>query len=52
MLDDDTYLAAENSFNLYVVRKNSDEANDEERNKLEVRGVGAVAAGQDAGGGL
>ena len=35
-LDDDTYLGAENSFNLFMLRKNSDAAADEERNRLEV----------------
>lgn len=35
MLDDDTYLAAENSNNLFVVRKNSDVATDEDRSRLE-----------------
>jgi DNA damage-binding protein 1 len=38
MLDDDTYVAAENSYNLYVVRKNSDAASDEDRSRLEVVG--------------
>ncbi len=37
MLDDDTYLGAENSYNMFVVRKNSDAATDEERSRLEVR---------------
>lgn len=37
VLDDDTYLGAENSFNLITVRKNSDAASDEERGRLEVR---------------
>ncbi|KAJ9531675.1 hypothetical protein QJQ45_021824 [Haematococcus lacustris] len=35
MLDDDTYLAAENSFNLLTVRKNPDAATDEDRQRLE-----------------
>jgi len=38
MLDDDTYLAAENSYNLIVVRKNAEAANDEERSRLELVG--------------
>eukprot|EP00271_Cylindrocystis_brebissonii_P010251 TRINITY_DN26392_c0_g1_i1.p1 TRINITY_DN26392_c0_g1~~TRINITY_DN26392_c0_g1_i1.p1 ORF type:complete len:1092 (+),score=241.19 TRINITY_DN26392_c0_g1_i1:211-3486(+) len=38
ILDDDTYLGAENSFNLFTVRKNSDAATDEERSRLEVIG--------------
>ncbi len=37
MLDEDTYLAAENSYNLYTLARNSDAAADEERNHLEVR---------------
>lgn len=36
ILDDDTYLGAENSYNLFTVRKNSDVAADEDRNRLEV----------------
>lgn len=36
-LDDDCYLGAENSYNLFTVKKNSDAAADEERNKLMVR---------------
>ncbi|KAL4189515.1 hypothetical protein AMTRI_Chr08g165760 [Amborella trichopoda] len=38
ILDDDTYLGAENNFNLFTVRKNSDAATDEERGRLEVIG--------------
>eukprot|EP00850_Spirogloea_muscicola_P009452 SM000053S17409 [mRNA] locus=s53:248703:257116:+ [translate_table: standard] len=38
ILDDDTYLGAENNFNLFTVRKNSDAATDEERSRLEVVG--------------
>ncbi|XP_068656195.1 DNA damage-binding protein 1a-like [Aristolochia californica] len=38
ILDDDIYLGAENSFNLFTVRKNSDGATDEERGRLEVVG--------------
>ena len=36
VLDDDTYLGAENSYNLFTVRKNSDAAVDEDRGRLEV----------------
>lgn len=32
-LDDDTFLAAENNFNLFVARKNSDAATDEDRSE-------------------
>ena len=35
-LDDDTFIGAESSFNLFTVRKNSDAATDEERGRLEV----------------
>ncbi|KAK2994115.1 hypothetical protein RJ640_003638 [Escallonia rubra] len=38
ILDDDIYLGAENNFNLFTVRKNSDCATDEERGRLEVVG--------------
>lgn len=38
ILDDDVYLGAENNFNLFTVRKNSDAATDEERGRLEVLG--------------
>ncbi|CAJ2677173.1 DNA damage-binding protein 1 [Trifolium pratense] len=38
ILDDDIYLGAENSFNLFTVRKNSEGATDEERSRLEVAG--------------
>lgn len=38
ILDDDIYLGAENNFNLFTVRKNSDGATDEERGRLEVVG--------------
>lgn len=38
ILDEDTYLGAENSFNLFTLAKNSDAAADEERNHLEVSG--------------
>ena len=36
VLDDDTYLGAEVNYNLFTVRKNSDAAADEDRNRLEV----------------
>ncbi len=35
-LDEDCYLGAENSYNLFTARKNSDSAADDERNRLEV----------------
>jgi len=38
ILDDDTFIAAENCFNLFTLRKNSDAATDDERKKLEVVG--------------
>ncbi|KAI4297447.1 hypothetical protein L6164_037338 [Bauhinia variegata] len=38
ILDDDIYLGAENNFNLFSVRKNSEGATDEERSRLEVVG--------------
>ncbi|ONI11113.1 hypothetical protein PRUPE_4G088300 [Prunus persica] len=38
ILDDDVYLGAENFFNLFSVRKNSEGATDEERGRLEVVG--------------
>lgn len=38
ILDDDVYLGAENNFNLFTVRKNSEGATDEERARLEVVG--------------
>ena len=37
ILDDDTFLGAENSYNLFTVRKNSDAASDEDRRRLQVR---------------
>lgn len=37
MLDDDTYLSSDNSYNLMTLRKNGDAATDEDRNRLEVR---------------
>ena len=38
VLNDDVYLGAENSFNIFTVRKNADAANDEDRNRLDVVG--------------
>ncbi|KAM6551938.1 hypothetical protein CsatB_001746 [Cannabis sativa] len=38
ILDDDVYLGAENSFNIFTVRKNSEGATDEERGRLDVLG--------------
>ncbi|KAG0461871.1 hypothetical protein HPP92_020347 [Vanilla planifolia] len=38
IIDDDIYLGAENNFNLFTVRRNSDGATDEERGRLEVVG--------------
>lgn len=38
MIDDDTYIGGENSFNLFTVRKNSDAATEEDRGRLEVVG--------------
>lgn len=35
ILDDDTYLGAENNYNLFTLRKNSDAASDEDRSRLE-----------------
>ena len=37
-LDDDTYLGAENSHNLFVARKNADAATDDDRGRLEIVG--------------
>ena len=37
MLDDDVYLGAENSYNILTVRKNNDDALDDQRTRLEVR---------------
>lgn len=37
MLDDDVYLGAENSYNLFTARKNNDDALDDNRTRLEVR---------------
>ena len=36
ILDDDTFLGAENSFNLFTVRTNAESAADDERSRLEV----------------
>jgi DNA damage-binding protein 1 len=36
ILDDDTFLGAENSFNLFTMRKNSEAASDDDRGKLQV----------------
>ena len=50
ILDEDTYLGAENSFNLFTLAKNSDAAADEERNHLEVSScVRAVIAALQSG---
>ena len=38
ILDDETYLGAENNFNLFTLRRQSDAATDEERSRLEVVG--------------
>lgn len=38
ILDDDTFIGSDNSFNLFTVKKNSETASDEERRKLEVIG--------------
>jgi len=38
IIDDDTFIGAENSFNLFTVKKNSDAATDEERGRLEIIG--------------
>jgi DNA damage-binding protein 1 len=38
MLDDDVFIGAESSFNLFTVRKNGDAATDEERRRLETCG--------------
>ena len=37
-LDEDSYLGAENSFNLFTLRKNSDASSDEDRSRLDVVG--------------
>jgi DNA damage-binding protein 1 len=38
MIDDDIFLGAENEHNLFVLRKNGDAANDEERQRLDIIG--------------
>eukprot|EP01114_Cavostelium_apophysatum_P022802 TRINITY_DN8377_c0_g1_i1.p1 TRINITY_DN8377_c0_g1~~TRINITY_DN8377_c0_g1_i1.p1 ORF type:complete len:965 (-),score=280.18 TRINITY_DN8377_c0_g1_i1:487-3381(-) len=38
VIDDDTFIGAENSFNIFTVRRNSGAATDEERSSLEVTG--------------
>jgi DNA damage-binding protein 1 len=38
ILDDDTFVAADSSFNLFTVRKNAEASNEEERQRLEVCG--------------
>lgn len=45
MQDDDTYLGAENAFNLFTVRRNADTATEEERARLDV--VGEYHLGKD-----
>jgi len=37
-LDDDTYLGAENNYNLFIARKNADATTDDERERLEIVG--------------
>jgi DNA damage-binding protein 1 len=48
ILDDDTYLGAEISYNLFTVRKNSDAAADEDRNRLEVLPCHGASLHEDA----
>jgi DNA damage-binding protein 1 len=48
ILDDDTYLGAEISYNLFTVRKNSDAAADEDRNQLEVLPCHGASLHEDA----
>ncbi len=48
ILDDDTYLGAEISYNLFTVRKNSDAAADEDRNRLEVLPRHGASSHEDA----
>ncbi len=38
MLDDDHFLGAENSYNLFTVAKNTEELDEEERQRLLVTG--------------
>ena len=47
-LDEDCYLGAENSYNLFTARKNNDSAADDERNRLEVLSVTNQADRVDA----
>lgn len=44
MLDDDTYVGAETSFNIFVCKKNSEAATEDERRRLDV--VGAFHVGE------
>jgi len=37
-IDDDTYIGADNSFNIFTVKRNSDAATDEERQRLDMCG--------------
>ena len=43
-LDDDTYIGAENSYNLFVARRNAGAASDEDRSRLDI--VGEWHAGE------
>lgn len=36
ILDDDTFLGADDSFNLFTMRKNSEAASDDDRGRLQV----------------
>ncbi len=47
MLDDDTYVAADNYSNVYVVRRNAESAADEERARLQVGPAGVGCARDD-----
>eukprot|EP01135_Chromosphaera_perkinsii_P006121 Nk52_evm1s407 gene=Nk52_evmTU1s407 len=38
IMDDDTYIGAENSFNLFTARKNTETTNEEDRSRLEIVG--------------
>jgi DNA damage-binding protein 1 len=44
-LDDDTFLGAENKYNLFVARKRADAPTEEERGRLEVSFVVHLAGG-------
>jgi DNA damage-binding protein 1 len=44
MLDDDVYLGGESHCNLFLVKKNSDSAADEERSRLDI--VGRIHLGE------